>query len=70
MTKREFERKAGILCVSIGGTEVAGSAKIYSTGSVGWNLNGKVTITLPSGEEVRCQVTGNVIAVGSKEWKP
>ena len=35
--------------------------KIYSTGSRGWFIFGKVTV-----EGQRCQLSGNVVIIGSK----
>jgi len=35
--------------------------KVFSTGSVGYNFTGKVNIELS-----QCQVSGNVIVIGSK----
>ena len=69
MSKNEFVRKAGLLDVTVAKTAVAANPKTFSTGSVGWNFNGKVMVTLPDGTEVRVQITGNAVVVGSKEWR-
>jgi hypothetical protein len=42
------------------------SAKEFSTGSMGWNLNDKATFTL-EGRDVSCQIGLNVTVIGSKE---
>jgi hypothetical protein len=49
------------LLVSIEGQSVFASPKTFQTGSVGWNINGKVLI-----DGRRCQVSGNITVIGSK----
>jgi len=35
--------------------------------SLGWFANGKVPVQLPDGTTVQCQVSCNIVAVGSKD---
>ena len=53
--------------VMIGNTPVAATAKEFSTGSVGFNITGKVPMVV-DGEVVMLQVSGNLTAIGSKLW--
>ena len=46
---------------SIEDQPIVGTKKEFSSGSVGWNFNGKVVIG-----GLKCQVSANVIIVGSK----
>ena len=68
MSKAEFTTNAKPLTVVIDGHPHTADPKAFSTGSVGWNVNGKVTVTLPNGQTVRCQCSVNLTAIGSKEW--
>jgi hypothetical protein len=68
MTKNEFAKVAKNLSIEIDGTPVVGTVKVFSTGSVGWNANGRVVIKLPNGELHKCQLSCNLIVNGSKEW--
>ena len=53
--------------VMIAGTPVSVTAKEFSTGSVGFNITGKVPVVI--GEEVvMLQVSGNLTAIHSKNW--
>lgn len=69
MNKSEFAKSAKNLTIVIDGVPVVGSVKQFSTGSVGWNANGKVAIKLPNGDVVKCQLSCNLIVAGSKEWE-
>jgi hypothetical protein len=64
MSKSQFITKAPEIAPLISGQSIAATAKKFSTGSVGYNLNGKVTLA----DGTRLQVTGNAIVIGSKEW--
>jgi hypothetical protein len=68
MTKATFSSTAKPLPITIDGQQHAAEVKAFSTGSVGWNVNGKVTVTLPNGEIVRCQCSLNLTAIGSQDW--
>ena len=66
VTKDEFVGRAGALLLHVNGSTVVGTPKQFSTGSVGWNFNGKVEVH--KGEETyTVQVSGNAIVVKSKE---
>jgi hypothetical protein len=67
MAKSEFLTQAVALPVSIADQPHAADPKRFSTGSVGWNINGKVTVMV-NGQPVRCQCSMNLTAIGSKEW--
>lgn len=70
-TKRGFERTAGAISLAVNGNASAvavGTPRRFSTGSMGWNVTGKVVVVTPDGTMHRCQLTGNVVIVGSKEW--
>jgi hypothetical protein len=69
MTKQEYLAKAKpSIVITIDGIPVAGNVKAFSTGSVGYNANGKVVILLANGESVKYQLSLNLTAVGSKDW--
>jgi len=51
------------LTVTIDGQTVVATKKLFSTGSVGYNLSGKVVV---NGDKM--QVGMNLTVVGSKEW--
>ena len=50
-----------MLPVTIDGQSLTASFKDFSTGSKGWNINGKVVI-----DGLKCQVSGNIVILGSK----
>lgn len=61
-----FLREALAQSVVIGGVNgIVAEKREFSTGSVGWNGNGKVTLMV-DGKPVRCQVSLNVTVIGSK----
>jgi hypothetical protein len=64
MRKTEFVTSAPQLPTLIAGQPISANPKQFSTGSVGYNLNGK--IELPNG--TRLQITGNAVVIGSKDW--
>lgn len=65
VTFDQFE-KAGETCVAvINSNTIVGTLKEFSTGSFGYNLNGKILLDI-GGKQVPFQVTGNIIAIGSK----
>lgn len=66
--KADFLQMNAVLPVDVSGQPIQATVKEFSTGSVGWNITGKVTVRLPNGVLVRCQVTGNVVVIGSKDW--
>ena len=67
ITRAEFREKAKPLPVSINGQPpLLAEVKEFSTGSLGWYLNGKTTIDV-AGAMVSVQIGLNLTIVGSKE---
>ena len=62
----QFLEKAEPLKVVINGQEMLAEVKAFSTGSFGWNINGKMTITV-DGKPLSVQIGMNMTVVGSKE---
>lgn len=70
MTKNEYLAKAKpTVVVIIDGVPVVANVKQFSTGSVGYNANGKVALQLANGEVLKYQLSMNITAIGSKEWE-
>lgn len=63
-TKKQLDDAVSAIVVAVDGQQIAGSKKAFSSGSVGWNANGKVVIS-----GLTCQVSCNVVIVGSKDSK-
>lgn len=59
--KDEKKTRRDTITVMIGDQPLIGIFKEFSTGSKGWNANGKAVI---DGE--KCQVSCNIVVVGSK----
>ncbi len=68
MTKPLFLTTAKPLAVLIDGQPLTASPKKFSTGSVGFFLNGKIDVKLADGTTVKLQVSSSMAAIGSKEW--
>lgn len=66
VTLAQFLDKAEPLKISINGQEMLAEVKAFSTGSFGWYLNGKTTVTV-DGKPVSVQIGMNLTVVGSKE---
>jgi hypothetical protein len=62
----QFLEKAEPLKVVINGQEMLAEVKSFSTGSFGWYINGKTTVTV-DGKPVSVQIGMNLTVVGSKE---
>ncbi|OJH37761.1 MULTISPECIES: hypothetical protein [Archangiaceae] len=62
----QFLEKAEPLKVIINGQEMLAEVKSFSTGSFGWYINGKTTVTV-DGKPVSVQIGMNMTVVGSKE---
>ena len=62
----QFLEKAEPLKVIINGSEMLAEVKSFSTGSFGWYINGKTTVTV-DGKPVSVQIGMNMTIVGSKE---
>lgn len=65
-SKSQFLDKAEPLKVSIQGQDMLAEVKAFSTGSFGWYLNGKTTVTV-DGKPLSIQIGLNLTVVGSKE---
>lgn len=62
----QFQEKAEPLKVVINGQEMLAEVKSFSTGSFGWYINGKTTVTV-DGKPLSVQIGMNLTVVGSKE---
>ena len=66
VTRAEFRQHAKPVQVKIGEVPLLAEVKEFSTGSLGWYLNGKTTIEI-GGKAVTVQIGMNLTIVGSKE---
>ena len=66
ITRGDFRAKAKPVTVTIGDQKLVADVKEFSTGSLGWYLNGKTTIEI-DGVPVSVQIGLNLTIVGSKE---
>ena len=66
ISRTQFVEKAEQVRVVINGQEMLADVKEFSTGSFGWNLNGKTVITV-DGKPLSVQIGMNMTIVGSKE---
>jgi hypothetical protein len=66
ITRAEFHVKAKPVTVTIAGHEHTAEVKEFSTGSLGWYLNGKTVVEI-DGVRVPVQIGLNLTIVGSKE---
>ncbi|MFL5340652.1 MAG: hypothetical protein ACJ8F7_10920 [Gemmataceae bacterium] len=66
ITRDEFRQHAQEIKVAIGDRSFTAKPKEFSTGSLGWNINDKITIQI-NGKDVTLQVGMNLTIVGSKE---
>jgi hypothetical protein len=69
INRSEFRAKAKPVPVTIGNVPLMAEVKEFSTGSLGWYLNGKTTIDI-GGTLVSVQIGMNLTIVGSKELPP
>jgi hypothetical protein len=66
VTRQQFKDNAKPIEVVIDGQKMIAEPREFSTGSLGWNINGKITLMV--GEvRVSVQVGMNLTLVGSKE---
>ena len=63
---KQFQEKAEPLKVVINGQEMLAEVKAFSTGSFGWYINGKTSVTV-DGKLLSVQIGMNLTVVGSKE---
>ena len=66
VSRTEFKTKAKPVSVSINDVPMQAMVKEFSTGSLGWYLNGKTRIDV-GGTPVAVQIGMNLTIVGSKE---
>jgi hypothetical protein len=66
ISRADFRTKAKAVTVTIGDQRLVAEVKEFSTGSLGWYLNGKTTIDI-DGTPVSVQIGLNLTVVGSKE---
>ena len=66
ITRAEFAAHAKPVAVKIGDKEYTAAPKEFSTGSLGWNINDKVTLDI-GGKAVTVQIGLNLTVVGSKD---
>ena len=67
ITRAEFRENAqALMKIVINGKEYDAEKKEFSTGSLGWNLNAKVTVEI-AGKPVSVQIGLNMTLVGSKD---
>lgn len=66
VTRDEFRANAKASTVVIEGNTMTAAAREFSTGSLGWYLNGKTTIDV-GGKPVQVQIGLNLTIVGSKD---
>ena len=69
ISRDEFRAAAKPVPVTIAGTPLTAGVKEFSTGSLGWYLNGKTTIMI-DGTAVEVQIGVNLTIIGSKELPP
>ena len=66
ISRSEFRAKARPVTVTINQVPLQADVKEFSTGSLGWYLNGKTTIDV-GGTLVSVQIGMNLTVVGSKD---
>jgi hypothetical protein len=66
ISRTEFRANAKPITVQIGQIPLVAEVKEFSTGSLGWYLNGKTSIEV-NGVPVAVQIGMNLTIVGSKE---
>lgn len=66
VTRSEFRNDAQPVEVTINGVPMTADVKEFSTGSLGWYLNGKVNLKVGD-KSVSVQIGMNLTIVGSKE---
>jgi hypothetical protein len=66
VSRKEFAEKAKPIEVMIDGNKMIAGNREFSTGSMGWYLNGKMTIMVGD-KAVTVQIGMNLTIVGSKE---
>ena len=66
ISRKDFLTHAKPIAVKIGEVPLSAAVREFSTGSLGWYLNGKVSVEI-DGRPVAVQIGMNLTIVGSKE---
>ena len=66
LNRDEFRTHARPVTITVGGVPLVADVKEFSTGSLGWYLNGKTVLEI-DGKAVSVQIGLNLTIVGSKE---
>jgi hypothetical protein len=66
ISRGEFNQHAKPITVVIDGRTHIAAPKQFSTGSMGWNINGKMTVEI-NGKHVEVQIGLNLTLVNSKD---
>jgi hypothetical protein len=66
ISRADFRAKAKPVSVTIGSMAQMAEVKEFSTGSLGWYLNGRVTLEI-DGQHVPVLINASLVIVGSKE---
>ena len=66
ISRKQFSENAKPIEVVINGVPMSAEVKEFSTGSLGWYLNGKMTVKIGD-TPVTVQIGMNMTIVGSKE---
>jgi len=66
VSRTQFVEHAEPLKITINGNDMLAEVKQFSTGSFGWYLNGKTTVTI-DGKALSVQIGMNLTVVGSKD---
>jgi hypothetical protein len=66
ISRQDFKTKARPVSITINGVPLQAEAREFSTGSLGWYLNGKTMIDV-GGTPVSVQIGMNLTVVGSKD---
>ncbi len=66
ISRTDFRAKAKPINVTIGGMSQMAEVKEFSTGSLGWYLNGRTTLEI-DGQHVPVLINASLVIVGSKD---
>jgi hypothetical protein len=66
ISRADFRAKAKPITVSVAGVPQMAEVKEFSTGSLGWYLNNRITIEI-DGQHVPVLINASLVIVGSKE---
>jgi hypothetical protein len=66
VSREDFRKQAQAVEITIGGVPMTAEPREFSTGSLGWYLNNKVSLKVGD-KSVQVQIGLNLTIVGSKE---